>query len=159
MQAMTGCKQWSDAIAGCALGDPATPAFAAHLDACPACARAVRKSRAVAARLDEALYSRAEVEPPIYGPDRVMARLGAPHRPAANPWWKWAAVGSLVAVLLAVVLWVRRPPPQPDVAALLQWHSPTEALLQPPVGAAWNTLPQLGKGFFEIKLSGDTHAQ
>ena len=60
---------------------------------------------------------------------------------------------------MAIVLWTQHPAPQPDVTALVTWHSPTEALLRPPVGAAWSTMPRLGEGFFEVKPLGEIHAQ
>lgn len=148
---MTGCAEWRDAIAGCALGDALEPALAAHLAVCPGCADALRESEAMAARMNEALYRLAAVEPPLYGPDRVMARVSELDRARTIRWWKWVAVGSVAAILIAIVLWTRRPPPQPDLAALAAWRSPTEALLQPPVGAAWSTKPRLGEGFFEVK--------
>lgn len=156
---MTGCAEWKDAVADCALGDAAEPALAAHLAVCPGCADALRESQTVAARMNEALYRRAAVEPPFYGPDRVMARVSGRNRARTIRWWKWAAVGSMAAILIAIVLWTQRPPPQTDLAALAAWRSPTEALLRPPVGAAWSTMPQLGEGVFKINSSGEIHAQ
>ena len=147
-----------DAIAECALGKTPEPELAAHLAICPQCENAWLESRAMAARMDEALHRSAAVEPPLYGPARVMARI---HRQTdKRAWWRWAAVGSAVlAVSIAIVLWVRRPAPVADVIALSTWRSPTQALLGPPVAAAWTTRPRLGEGFFKIKPSGETHAQ
>lgn len=156
---MTGCPEWREAVAECALGDAVNPALGAHLAVCPACAAALCESQAAAARMDEALYRRASVEPPSYGPDRVMAHVSERNRAAASLWWRWAVVGSVAAILIAIVLWTRRPPAQQDVAALAAWRSPTEVLLRPPVGAAWNSMPRLGEGFFEVKPIGEMHAQ
>jgi hypothetical protein len=64
-----------------------------------------------------------------------------------------------MAVLIASVVWTRRPIPQASVADLASWRSPTEELLQPPVSAAWNTMPRLGEVFFEMKPSGKSHEQ
>jgi hypothetical protein len=109
--------------------------------------------------MDEALHRRAAVEPPLYGPERVMARVRARHPAGPIRWWKWAAAGSLAMILIAILWWTRRPPPPADVAALAAWHSPTDALLRPPVVAAWNTMPRLGEGFFKVKPLGEMHAQ
>jgi len=149
---MTGCAKWTDALADCALGHAAEPALAAHLAVCPGCANALRESRATAALINEALDRRAAVEPPFHGPERVMARVSGRNRADTRAWWKWAAVGSLApVVLIAIVLWTRRPTLETDVTALSTWHSPTQALLRPPVGAAWNMTPRLGEGFFKMK--------
>jgi len=145
-----------EAIADCALGNAAGPALAAHLAVCPHCENALRESRAMAARIDEALDRRAAVEPPVYGPERVMARVVGRAEP--RRWWRWAAVGCVV-VLMAIVMWMRRPTLKTEVTALSTWRSPTQALLRPPVAAAWTTTPQLGEGFFKIKPSGEIHAQ
>jgi anti-sigma factor RsiW len=157
---MSGCPEWRDAVVERALlDDAADPALAKHLAVCPACAAALRESQAAAARMDEALHRLAAVEPPSYGPDRVMARVSERNRAAVSYWWRWAAAASLAAILIVIVLWTRRPPPRTDVAALAEWRSPTEALLRPPVGAAWNSMPRLGEGFFEVKPLGEMHAQ
>jgi hypothetical protein len=155
---MKGCAIWRDAVADCALGIVQDPAFAAHIEGCPGCAEALRESQVAAARMNAALARRATVEPPSYGPERVMARIGKGNPARTNWWWGWAAVASMAAILIAIVLWTRRPPPQADVTALVTWRSPTEALLRPPVAAAWNTVPRLGEGFFEVKPLGETHA-
>jgi anti-sigma factor RsiW len=155
---MTGCPQWKEAIADCALGKTPEPDLAAHLAICPQCQDALRESRAMAARIDEALHRRAAAEPPLYGPERVLARIHG--RADTRAWWRWAAVGSAVlAVSIAIAMWVRRPAPEANVTALSTWSSPTQALLRPPVAAAWTTTPRLGEGFFKIKLSGEIHAQ
>jgi hypothetical protein len=152
---MNGCSSWQDAMADCALGQLPEPGFAAHLAICPRCEKALRDSRAMAARIDEVLDRSAAVEPPLYGPERVLARIHAQMDTRAR--WRWAAVGSAVlAVLISAVLWVR-PAPEPDAGALSTWRSPTQALLRPPVAAAWTTRPRLGEGLFEIK--GEIHAQ
>jgi hypothetical protein len=156
---MKGCPEWSDAVADCALAGAAGPALAAHLAVCPGCADSLRESQRAVARMDAAVHRRTAVEPPVYGPDRIMACVSGRNRADTNPWWRWATVATVAAILIAIVLWTRRAPPQRDVAALVTWHSPTAALLRPPVPAAWNTMPQLGKGFFEVKTSGETHAQ
>jgi anti-sigma factor RsiW len=155
---MMDCSSWMEAIADCALGKTPEPDLAAHLGICPRCENALRDSRAMAARIDEALHRSAAVEPPSYGPERVLARIHA--QTGTRAWWRWAAVASAVAALLiAIVLWVRRPAPEADVNALSTWRSPTQALLGPPVAAAWTTRPRLGEGFFKIKPSGEIHAQ
>jgi len=64
-----------------------------------------------------------------------------------------------LAVSIAIAMWVRSPAPEANVTALSTWSSPTQALLRPPVAAAWTTTPRLGEGFFKIKLSGEIHAQ
>jgi len=145
-----GCSSWMEAIAECALGKTPEPELAEHLAICPQCENALRESRAMAARMDEALHRSAAAEPPLYGPGRVMARIYG--QTDARAWWRWAAVGSATAALLiAIVMWVRRPTPEADVTALSTWRSPTQALLGPPVAAAWTTRPRLGEGFFKVK--------
>lgn len=156
---MKGCANWRDEVADCALGMAQGPAFAAHIEGCQGCAEVLRESQAAAARMNAALDRRATVEPPSYGPDRVMARIGGRNLTRTSLWWRWVLVGCATAVLIAGVLWTRRPTPQTSVAALASWRSPTEALLRPPVAAAWNTTPRLGEGFFEVKPSGERHAQ
>jgi anti-sigma factor RsiW len=154
---MKGCSSWTEAITDCALGKTPDTDFAAHLAICPQCRNALRNSQAIAARMDEALHRSAAVEPPLYGPERVMARLTLTHRRA---WWGWAAAGSAVlAMLIAIIIWGRRPAPVADVNALSTWRSPTRALLSPPVAAAWSTRPRLGEEFFNIGQGGEIHAQ
>jgi anti-sigma factor RsiW len=147
---MKGCPEWMDQIAGCAVGDPVEAALAAHLAGCPDCASALRESQAMAARMDEALKRRGAAEPPMYGPERVMARVGE-QRPARGFRWRWAAAGSAVVALMAMVMWMRGRTGETDATALSTWRSPTEELLRPPVAAAWTTTPRLGEGYFEIK--------
>jgi anti-sigma factor RsiW len=155
---MKGCSSWVEAIADCALGKTPKPEFAAHLAICPECRDSLRESRAMSARIDQALNRGAAVEPPLYGPERVMARIHG--QTNARAWWRWAAVASAVlAMLIAIVMWVQRPAPKADVIALSTWRSPTEALLRPPVAAAWTIRPRLGEAFFKIKTSGEIHAQ
>jgi len=155
---MKGCSRWMNAIADCALGKTLEPDLAAHLAICPQCENALRGSRAMAARIDEALHRSAAVDPPLYGPERVLARIHG--QTDIRAWWRWAAVVSgMLAVSIAIVMWVRRPVPEADVTALSTWRSPTQALLGPPVAAAWTTRPRLGEGFFKIKPSGEIHAQ
>jgi hypothetical protein len=88
-----------------------------------------------------------------------MARICT--QPRSFRWSGWAVVGSaLAALLIAIVIYARRPPHAPPVAALSAWQSPTQALLRPPVAAAWTTTPRLGEGFFfTLKRSGELHAQ
>ena len=155
---MKGCSSWTDASIDCALGKAPEPDLAAHLATCPQCQNAVRENRARAARIDEALHRGAAVEPPLYGPERVMARIRG--RADTRGWRTWAAAGSaMAALMIAIVLWVRRPAPEADVTALFTWRSPTGALLRPPVAAAWTTTPRLGEGFFKMKTTGEIHAQ
>ena len=158
---MKDCPQWKEASADCALGKTPEPDFAAHLAICPQCENALRESRALAARIDEALHRSAAVEPPLYGPERVIARIQG--QTAAHAWWRWSVAGSAVwaisIAMFAIVMWVRRPAPQARVTALSTWRSPTEALLRPPVAAAWTTKPRLGEGFFKMHPSGEIHAQ
>jgi hypothetical protein len=155
---MIGCSSWMGAIADCALGKMPEPDLAAHLAICPQCGNALRDRRAMAARIDEVLHRSAAVEPPLYGPERVMARIHG--RAATRGWWSWAAAGSAIAALLiAIVMWVRRPAPEADVIALSTWRSPTQALLRPPVAAAWTTTPRLGEGYFKTQLMGEIHAK
>jgi hypothetical protein len=152
------CSSWMDAIADCALGKKPAPDLAAHIAICPQCENALREGRAMAARMDAALRRSAAAEPPLYGPERVLARIHGQTDTRAK--WRWAAVGSaMAALLIAIVMWVRRPAPVADVTALSTWRSPTQALLSPPVAAAWTTRPRLGDGFFKIKPSGEMHAQ
>jgi anti-sigma factor RsiW len=163
---MKGCGHWQDAIADCALGNTPEPELAAHLASCPRCESALRESREMAARIDAALHRRAAVEPPLYGPERAMARIrgqadaGPLWSAYWSPRWRRAGVGGAVlAVAVAAIHWVHRPAPRADVTALSAWRSPTQALLQPPVAAGWTVMPQLGKGFFEMKPTGDIHEQ
>lgn len=156
---MKGCANWRDAVADCALGMVQGPAFAEHLAGCPGCAEAFRESLAAATRMNAVLDRRALVEPPSFGADRVMARIAGRNPARPGLWWRWALVACATVVLIVSVLWVQRPMPQPSVSALASWHSPTEALLQPPVAAAWTTMPRIGEGFFELKPSGERHAQ
>jgi len=154
---MKGCSSW-DAIIDCALGQTPEPDLAAHLAICPQCQNALRGIRAAAAQMDEALHQSAAAEPPLYGPERVMARIHGQRD--TRVWWRWAAVGSgVLAVLIAVVMGVRHPVPQADVTELSAWRSPTGALLRPPVAAAWTTRPWLGEGLFKVNPSGEIHAQ
>jgi hypothetical protein len=160
---MKGCASWNEAIADCALGKTPEPDLAAHLAICPHCERALRDSEKAVARIDGALRRARAVEPPLYGPERVMARIRG--QADTGGWWRlagwrWAMGGCAVAALLiATVLWVRRPKPEPDVTALSAWRSPTQSLLRPPVAAAWTTTPRLGEGYFKIKTLGEIHAQ
>jgi len=157
---MKGCAIGMDAIADCALGKTPDPELAAHLAICAQCRDALEESRAMAARIDDVLHRVAAVDPPSFGPERVMARVVGPARtraPGIPGWWRWTAIGSaLLAVSMAIMMWVRRPAP---VIALSAWRSPTQVLLRPPVAAAWATRPRLGEGFFKIKSSGEIHAQ
>jgi hypothetical protein len=167
---MKGCARWKEAIAGCAAGKTPEPDLVAHLALCRQCESALQESRAMASRLDEALYRSAAVEPPLYGPERVMARI---HSQTAGQtaaqtagqtdtraWWRWAVAGTaLAAMSIAIAIWVRRPPPEADIAVFSTWRSPTQALLRPPVAAAWTTTPRLGEGFFKIRPPGEIHAQ
>ena len=156
---MKACQEWKEAIAECALGQVPEPDMAAHLAVCPECENSLRESQAIAARIDQALQHSAAVEPPLYGPEQVMAQVG--RQKDAHWLWTWATAGSVVAVtLIAIVMWMpRRPAPDASTAALSAWRSPTQALLRPPVSAAWSTTPRLGEGFFKIKPSGEIHAQ
>jgi hypothetical protein len=161
---MTGCPEWREAVRESALGDAVEPALAAHVAVCPECTDALRECRRLLARTDELLRHRAAVEPPGYGPDRVMARIHGRNASRANPWFRWALGACAAMVLIASVLWTlrptRRPQPLPaNVTTLASWRSPTDVLLQPPVGAAWNAVPRVGDGFLDMKPLGETHAQ
>lgn len=150
---MKSCSEWMEAIADSAAGAELSADLARHLEICPKCESALREGRATAARIDQALHRTAAVEPPIYGPERVMALVGGGQ---ARAWWRWAAAGSAVAAaLIGIAIWVRRPAPEANIPTLSTWRSPTQALLRPPVAAAWTTAPRLGEGFF--KISGETH--
>jgi hypothetical protein len=149
---MNGCTEWMDAIADAAWGDASGPALVKHLAVCPGCAAALRDARAKASRIDQALKRQVAVDPPSFGPDRVMARAGELNRARApRRWWTWAAFAGAAAMFVLVVLWTARPKPKADVAALAAWRSPTQALLRPPVGMVWNTTPRLGKPYLKIQ--------
>jgi anti-sigma factor RsiW len=155
---MKGCANWQDAISNCALGRTPEADFAVHLATCPQCEKALRQGRAIAGRMEEMLQRSAAVEPPRLGPERVMRLI---HEQAKiGGWWRWASVGSAaLAVSIMMAIWVRRPAPEADVSALSRWRSPTQALLRPPVTAAWTTMPRLGEEFFKINPTGEIHAQ
>jgi hypothetical protein len=88
-----------------------------------------------------------------------MARVSERSPARASLWWRWALGGCATVALIASALWTQRPTPQTSFATLASWRSPTDALLQPPVGEAWNIMPRLGEVFFEVKPKGETHAQ
>lgn len=157
---MRGCANWRDAIADCALGLTQNDhALATHLKDCQNCVEALRESLAAATRMNSVLGRRSTVEPPSYGPDRVMARIGERNLSHTSLWRRWALVGLATVVVIVSVLCTRRPTTQPSVSALASWRSPTENLLRPPVAAAWPTIPRLGEGVFEWKQLGDRHAR
>ena len=52
------------------------------------------------------LDRRAAVEPPSYGPDRVMARIGGRNPARTQPVVEMGPVGCATAVLIASVLWI-----------------------------------------------------
>jgi anti-sigma factor RsiW len=156
---MRGCPEWRDAVVDGALADAVEPALAAHLAACPECADALRECRRATARIDETLRRRAAVEPPPYGPDRVMARIGEHNPPRTIRWWMWALAGGAAMLLMVGSQWKQHPQMQTSLTTLASWRSPTDTLLQPPVRTAWNTVPRVGDVFFEVKPTGDTHAQ
>jgi hypothetical protein len=155
---MKGCSNWMEAIADCALGKAASPKMAAHLAVCPLCQDGLRESSAMAARIDAALRRSAAVEPPLYGPERLLARIRG--QADTRAWWRWAAAGSAVlAVIIAIVLWVRHPASKAEITALSTWRSPTQWLLRPPVAAAWTPAPRPGEGHFKMKPMGETYAK
>ncbi len=163
---MKSCLRWADAINDCAAGKTPDSEFAAHLVICPECRNALEGRRAVAARMDEAIRRSGAVDPPLFGPERVMARVQ--RQPETRAWRRWASlrsampaasIGMLIAISSAILMWVPRPAPGPHVTALSTWRSPTEALLLPPVAAAWSIRPRLGEAFVKIKPSGEKHAK
>lgn len=146
-----------------ALGEPAGAALEAHLAACPACSQAVAAWRGKAGQLDAALRELSAVEPPAYGPERVLARI---QLQPARPFRRLLAHATLaVLVLLACLLVALRRPvrvQQADllpVSALSTWRSPTQSLLRSPADALLKGVPRLGQGFLETKPSGEKNAQ
>jgi len=133
---MRGCTEWRESIIDCALDEatPVPPALQSHLEVCADCSTALREHRAALERIDDVLDRRATAAPPANGPERVLARIAANR----NRRWRWGGAAVAAAALAAISLWTRHPMPEGDARALAQWRSPTEALMQPPVSAAWN---------------------
>ncbi len=153
---MTGCPEWAEALVRYALGEPTDTVFADHLTTCSRCTEALVEICAAAERMDAALGRLGAIEPPPFGADRVMARVAARNRPM---WNRWVPAISAAAILIAIAVWTLRPKPQPDIRAFVEWRSPTQILLRPPVAAAWTVAPHLGEGIIRLKPSGESNAQ
>jgi len=169
---MNACPEWNDRLMRHALGGPAEPAgpadaaLAAHLAACPACSEALAAGLGKAGEMDAALRKLAAVEPPAYGPERVLARIEAQPTGLFQRVRAIAALAALAVLLLiaGAVVALRRPPRPgpalpPGATALSAWRSPTHWLLRSPADPLLKEVPRLGQGFLETKSSGEKNAQ
>ncbi len=157
-----------------ALGEPREPAdrakptdaaLQAHLAACPACSEALATARAKADLMDAALRKLAAVEPPSYGPERVLARIEAQPAGLFQRVRAIAAVAALAALLLiAGALVALRRPPRPEPAlppaatALSAWRSPTHWLLRSSADPLLKDVPRLGESFLRPRPLGEKNA-
>lgn len=154
---MTACPEWKDRLLDFTLGIPACIELQEHLSGCTNCSQALSELRAGCKQMDWALQRLVQdAEPSPAFRARFLASLEA--RPAV--WKRWplraaglAAVAALVASLL--VPWVIRVagPQEPSlgsISTLLQWRSPTQALLSSPADELLKAGPKLGGFYFRI---------
>lgn len=157
---MTACADWREQLEDHALGRPASAELAVHLAACPVCAAALGEWRQRAEQLDAGVRQLVASEPTAGLAARVLATVSAqPAHGASELRWKPAVAALAVAAGLSASLYAIRvvleTREQAQVmsfaAAVSQWRSPTESLLQSPAASLLKSAPQLGESFFELK--------
>ena len=163
---MNPCDRWRDGIAEHALGLPAEPGLAEHLENCPACSAALAKMQSLTAKIDGGIRQMGSAEPDANGPARIVAQVGslAAHN---SPWWqptgRLAVVGLAAISFLAATLgvfWkvrVQREGAERALSAAAEissWKSPTQRLLRSPYESVLSGTPQLGQGYYRLDAGG-----
>ena len=161
---MNACPEWIEMLIDHALGQlgqPADAALKAHLTVCPNCSQALDVWRQEAIQMDAAVQELAAAEPRAYGPERVLAQIK--RFPQRRPFYGRIAVATLMLAICLVAVLYRATQPQKSVpfpaVALSTWRSPTQSLLHSAADPLLESVPDLGKGFFETKSAGDKNGQ
>ena len=158
---MKPCDQWREALADCALGAPASPALAKHLENCPACSAALTKLQACAREIDDGIRQLAASEPSANSAARILAQVDS--RALQRHWLpQWKAIAAAFAALVIVAvsaneMWKQRERLEETEKALSaavdisSWRSPTQDLLRSPYDTSLKGPPRLGEYFYELK--------
>jgi hypothetical protein len=139
---MNECETHRGAIDDVAAGGAASPATAAHLGACAACAKALADKRALLDRIDGVAREWMAADVPPNLSDAVMARVrkAGPSLAAGRATARIAAALVGVAAAAAVIVlaltgtFIHRPQsaaPTLSPPSVLKWRSPTAVLAQP----------------------------
>lgn len=144
---MSRCGELRDELADVALGGQAGDALSRHLAECPACAAELERQQALARRMDAAVRTLVQAQPPARMLEGVATRVRVAQRRPARRAWGAIAAGAAIAASVALIFGLRALQPQAPVAgvvALTHWRSPTASLLEPrgsvlraPLGDVW----------------------
>jgi hypothetical protein len=99
-----------------AAGAPAPAGVQAHLDSCGPCRAELRRLRQALAAADAELADLLSAEPSPGLEARILGAAAGP-APAWRLGWLWPATAAAATLLVALAVWVGRPPsPEPPVA-------------------------------------------
>jgi len=154
------CMKWKDQLLETALGQAVGGELEAHLSGCADCAAELSRLRVRRQRLDTLLPLVARAEEPSPGlRARIQAAAQVTAKPEPTGFWRWALVGAVTVVMIAVLIAsvLKRPTIVPiadldGARALAHWHAPTDVLLRAPGHEFLNTVPQLGDAYFAIPM-------
>jgi hypothetical protein len=162
---MNPCDHWREGLAEHALGSPADPGLAEHLENCSDCTAALARMQSLAGAIDHGIRQLASAEPNANGAAHVLAqvRLGAEE----TRWWQ--PTGATVAAAFATVFFltasfgvfwrvrIQREDPGRELSAAARiscWKSPTQELLRAPYESVLKGTPRLGEGFYQLEIGG-----
>lgn len=162
---MNACPSWKDRLldhALDALDAREASQVEAHVEACPACARALAALRARRQEMDAALRGLGHAEGPPVG---FRARLLQQRESAAArlPWrLAWAAVPAALVLIALATLFIRASGGgSPDIQRaewvatreLVEWRSPTETLMRSPIEGLLRSGPRLGEAYMPLSAN------
>jgi hypothetical protein len=162
---MNPCDHWREGLAEHALGSPADPGLAKHLENCANCSAALARMQSLTGAIDHGIRQLASGEPDASGAAHILAELS--FRAEETRWWQ--PTGATVAAAFAAVLFLtasigvfwkvrlQREDGRRELSAaarISSWKSPTQELLRAPYESVLKGTPRLGEGFYQLEIGG-----
>ncbi len=159
---MNPCDRWRYILAEYALGSPAEPGLAEHLEKCPSCSAALAKMQSLTREIDGGIRQLAAVEPDAGAAARGVAKVRSRAQESRwrQPTGRTIAAALAAAILLAAtagVAWKVRAQRENAEKALSaateisSWKSPTLELLHSPYESVLGAAPRLGEGYYRLE--------
>jgi hypothetical protein len=162
---MNPCDHWREGLAEHALGSPADPGLAEHLENCSDCSAALARMKSLTGVIDHGIRQLASAEADASGAAHILAQLSS----GSEETRCWQPTGATVAAAFAAVLFlaasfglfwkvrIQREDAGKELSAaarISRWKSPTQELLRSPVASVLEGTPRLGEGFYQLEIGG-----
>jgi hypothetical protein len=162
---MKPCDRWRESLAEFALGAPADPGLAEHLQKCRSCSVALAKLQSLTGEIDRGIQQLAFAEPDVEAAAGILAEVASRAEQSRG----WGPAGRTIAAVFAAVAflaaslgisWRHRAQREETeralsaAAGISRWKPPTRELLRSPYDGLLRGGPRLGETFYRLDTGG-----